>query len=286
MTQTLVVNLLNGLSFAAVLFLLAAGLSVIQGLMGILNLAHGAFFMVGAYVGLTLAKWGWSFPLACLCGSLAAALVGLVIERGFLQRLYKQENAQVLLTLGFVYIIINLIQWIWGGRPGIPYVPPSLAGSIQIGQITYPVFRLYMIIIGLAIAVILWWVGEKTRVGAIVRAGTDDKEMIMGMGINLGLVFMSVFFLGAFIAGFAGSVGVTVLGAYLDVGWDALFLALAVIVVGGMGSVSGALLASVLIGIIDSYGKAFFPDFAMFTIYLLFVVVLLVRPAGLMGKKV
>lgn len=285
MTQTLLVNLLNGLSFAAVLFLLAAGLSVIQGLMGILNLAHGAFFMVGAYVGLALAKHGWNFPLACLGGGLAGALVGLLIERGFLQRLYKQESAQVLLTLGFVYIITNLVQWVWGGSPGIPFVPASLAGSINIGQITYPVYRLYMIIVGLVIAAVLWWVGEKTRIGAMVRAGTDDKEMIMGMGINLGLVFMMVFFLGAFIAGFAGSVGITVLGAYLDVGWDALFLALAVIVVGGMGSVAGALLASVVIGIIDAYGKVFFPNFAMFTIYLIFIIVLLVRPSGLLGKR-
>jgi branched-chain amino acid transport system permease protein len=276
---------MNGLSFAAVLFLLAAGLSVIQGLMGILNLAHGGFYMVGAYVGLSLARMGWNFGLACLGGALAGGVVGLLIERGFLQRLYKLENAQVLLTLGFVYVIINLIQWIWGGTPGMPYVPPWLAGSIQMGTITYPIYRFYLIIVGLVIAAILWWAGEKTRVGAIVRAGTDDKEMIMGMGINLGLVFMSVFFVGAFIAGFAGSVGVTVLGAYLDVGWDALFLALAVIVVGGMGSVAGALLASVLIGIIDSYGKAFFPNFASFTIYFIFVVVLLVRPAGLLGKR-
>jgi len=276
---------MNGLSFAAVLFLLAAGLSVIQGLMGILNLAHGAFYMVGAYVGLSLARMGWNFGLACLGGALAGGVVGLLIERGFLKRLYKLENAQVLLTLGFVYVIINLIQWIWGGTPGMPYVPPWLDGSIQMGTITYPIYRFYLIIVGLVIAAILWWAGEKTRVGAIVRAGTDDKEMIMGMGINLGLVFMSVFFLGAFIAGFVGSVGVTVLGAYLDVGWDALFLALAVIVVGGMGSVAGALLASVLIGIIDSYGKAFFPNFAAFTIYFIFVVVLLVRPTGLLGKR-
>lgn len=189
MTQTLLLNILNGLSFGAVLFLVTAGMSVIQGLMGILNLAHGAMFMVGAYVGLSLARQGWNFLLACLLGGICAALVGLPIERGFLQRLYKQENAQVMITLGFVYIITNLIQWIWGGATGIPFVPSFLAGSINIGNLTYPTYRFFLIFIGLVITVFLWWFGEKTRVGAIVRAGTDDKEMIMGLGINLPLVF-------------------------------------------------------------------------------------------------
>jgi len=281
----LLFNLLNGLSFGAVLFLLTAGMVIVLGLMGILNLAHGAFFMVGAYVGLSLAKQGWNFFLACLCGGLTGALIGLLIERGFLQRLYRQPNAQVMVTLGFVYIIVNLIQWIWGGVTGIPFVPAFLSGSINIGHLTYPIYRFFIIAVGLVIATVLYWFGEKTRIGAMVRAGTDDKETVMGLGINIGLVSMTVFFLGAFIAGFAGVIGVSLFGAHLNLGWDVLFLALAVMVIGGMKSVSGALLASILIGIIDAFGKAFFPGFAMFTIYFLFIIVLLLKPSGLLGRK-
>ncbi len=285
-TAGFLLGLLNGVSFGMVLFLVASGLSVIFGLMGILNMAHGALYMVGAYVGWTVAvQHGLSFGLATLAGGIVAALVGLVIERGFLRHLYKQPNAQVLLTFGFIYILANLSQWIWGPDFRGPFTAPFLSGSFQIVGRSYPTARIGIIFIGLLVAVGLWWLQNKTRVGAIVRAGMDNKEMTGGLGINLARVSMAVFFLGSFIAGAAGVIGAQLLGVRTMMSIDILLLALVVIIVGGVGSVQGALLGSILIGTIDAFGRALFPEFAMFTIYLAMIAILLIRPSGILGRE-
>lgn len=280
------INLLNGISFGAVLFLLASGLSLIFGVMGILNLAHGALYMIGAYVGWTvLVQHGLSFWLAIVLGGLAAGVVGLVMERGFLRRLHMQLNEQALVTFGFLYILTNLAQWIWGPVSRGPYTAPALTGSVKIADFSYPIARLTIIGVGLVLAVGLWWLQNNSRVGAIIRAGMDDREMTMGLGINLERVSVAVFFLGSVIAGSAGVVGAQLLGANLQLGINILLLALVVVVIGGMGSVEGALLGSMVIGLIDTFGKALFPDMAMFSIYLTMIVVLLLRPTGLLGRK-
>jgi len=270
-----------------VLFLIASGMSIVMGLMGITNLAHGALYMVGAYVGWTVAiQWGLNYWLAVFLGGLSGGLTGLMIERGFLRRLYKQPNEQVLLTFGFVYILSNLCMWIWGPRRRLQFTSQSLSGFIHLGDITYPVTRVVIIIIGIVVAIVLWWLQDKTRVGAMVRAGMDDKEMAMGLGVNLERVSMFVFFIAAFIAGAAGVIGAQLLGAYFWLGTDILLLALVVVIVGGMGSVQGALLGGILIGLIDTFGKALFPELSMFTIYLAMIVILLVKPSGLLGRRV
>jgi branched-chain amino acid transport system permease protein len=285
--QLLMMNSVNGIAWGLLLFLLASGLTVMLGLMGITNMAHGALYMIGAFVGWTfLVQWGLNFWLAVLAAGLAAGAVGLVLERGFLRRLYKQPNEQVLLTLGFVYILANLTIWIWGPRPRVPFSAPFLSGAVSIGFWTYPISRLLIIIVGLVLAAGLWWLQDRTRAGAIIRAGMDDKEMTTGLGVNLGMVSMLVFFLTAFIAGIAGIIGAPVLGADAGSSFDVLLLAMVVIIVGGVGSVQGALLGSILIGLIDVFGKAMFPQFAMFTIYLAMVVILIIRPSGLLGRKV
>lgn len=285
-TAGFLLGLLNGVSFGMVLFLVASGLSVIFGLMGILNMAHGALYMVGGYVGWTVAvQHGLSFGLATLAGGIVAALVGLVIERGFLRHLYKQPNAQVLLTFGFIYILANLSQWIWGPDFRGPFTAPFLSGSFQIVGRSYPTARIGIIFIGLLVAAGLWWLQNKTRVGAIVRAGMDNKEMTGGLGINLARVSMAVFFLGSFIAGAAGVIGAQLLGVRTMMSIDILLLALVVIIVGGVGSVQGALLGSILIGTIDAFGRALFPEFAMFTIYLAMIAILLIRPSGILGRE-
>ncbi len=282
-----VVCLLNGVSFGSILFLLASGLSLTLGLMGILNLAHGAFYMIGAYIGWTIAvKYSLNFWLAALAAGTTAGLVGLAIERGFLRRLYKLSNEQALLTIGFVYIITNLSLWIWGSIVKPPYTSPFLSGSIPVAGWPYPIARIVIIIIGLMVAAGLWWLQNKTRIGAIIRAGMDDREMTKGQGINLDLVSTSLFFVGAFLAGFAGVIGAQFIGASLDLGLRILLLALIVVVIGGMGSVQGALLGAMLIGLVDSFGVILFPEFAMFTMYLLMVIVLVVKPTGLLGRKV
>ena len=282
-----VINMLNGISYGMVLFLIASGMSIILGTMGVANLAHGSIYMFGAYIGWTVAvKWNASFLLAVLAGGFSAGLVGLVIERGLLRHLYKQLNEQVLLTFGFVYIFGNLCLWIWGGLPKMPFTAKFLDGSFEIMGRVYPKARVSVILIGLILAIVLWWFQDRTRMGAIVRAGMDDKETAMGLGINLQRAFAIIFFLGSFIAGAAGVIGAQLLGVHIELGLDVLLLALIVVIVGGVGSVQGALLGGILIGVIDAFGRAVVPQLAMFTMYLTMIVVLIIRPQGLLGRKI
>lgn len=283
----LVISLLNGLSYGMVLFLIASGMSIVLGAMGTINLAHGAIYMVGAYVGWTVGvKWGATFGVGLLAGGLSAGLVGLAIERGLLRHLYKQPNEQVLLTFGFVYILSNLCLWVWGGWPRMPFTAKFLSGSFEILGRAYPKARVAVILIGFILAIGLWWLQDRTRMGAIVRAGMDDKETTMGLGINLERTFAIIFFIASFIAGGAGVIGAQLLGVHSALGLDVLLLALIVIIVGGVGSIQGSLLGGILIGVIDSFGRAVFPQLAMFTMYLTMIVVLIVRPAGLLGRKI
>ncbi|MBA7676167.1 High-affinity branched-chain amino acid transport system permease protein LivH [subsurface metagenome] len=291
--DALLANFLIGISFGFILFLLGTGLSLTMGLMRIVNLAHGALYMVGGYTGLAVAQFtenlvgrDLSFVLGVLAGGTCAGLLGLIMESGFLRRLYKRDLDQVLLTIGFIYILTNLAQWIWGPVPQSGVIPSILSGSIPLGRITFPVFRLAIIAFGLVAAACLWLFQEKTRVGAIIRAGMDNKEMTTGLGINLKVVFTGVFTLGAFVAGFCGLIGAPLLGINLGVGWDALLLAMIVVIVGGTGSVQGALVGGLVIGLVDAYGKAFFPELAYFTMYLVLITILLFRPSGLMGRKI
>ena len=284
--DAILLHLINGVAFGMLLFLLASGLSVMLGLMGIINLAHGALFMIGAFIGWSvLVQWKLNFGLAVLSSGLGAGIIGLVLERVFLRRLYKQPNEQVLLTLGFIYIFTNLTIWIWGPRPRIPFTAPFLSVSISIGGLSYPLSRFLIILVGIVLAVGLWWLQDKTRAGAIIRAGMDNKEMTTGLGINLDLVSTLVFFVTAFIAGVAGIIGASVLGANTTNIFDILLLALVVVIIGGVGSIQGTLVGSMMIGLIDNFGKAMFPQFALFTIYLAMVIVLVIRPTGLLGRR-
>ena len=285
--EQFIINLLNGLSYGMVLFMIASGMSVVMGAMNIINLAHGVLYMIGGYVGWTIAvKFGAPFVLGLLAGGLAAGFTGLMLERGFLRHLYKQPNEQVLLTFGFVYILTNLSLWVWGGWPRMPFTAKFLSGSFEILGRAYPKARMATIIIGLVMAIVLWWLQDKTRVGSMVRAGMDNKEMAMGLGINMERVFALVFFVASFIAGLAGVLGAQLLGVYNALGLEILLLALIVVIVGGVGSVQGALLGGILIGVIDASGRALFPKLAMFTMYFTMIIILLVRPSGLLGRRV
>jgi branched-chain amino acid transport system permease protein len=278
--------LLNGISFGCILFLLSSGLSLTLGLMGILNLSHGALYMVGAYVGWTVASHlGYSFWIAALAAGLVSGALGVIMERGFLRRLNRLPNEQVLLTIGFVYIITNLCLWIWGSIAKPPFTAKFLTGAITVVGWPYPFSRIAIIIVGLVVAIGLWWLQDKTRIGAIVRAGMDDGELTKGLGINLELVAGGLFFVGAFLAGFAGVIGAQLIGANVGLGLDVLLLALIVVVIGGMGSVQGSLIGAMMIGLVDAFGKILFPDFAMFTLYFLMVIILVIKPTGLLGRK-
>ena len=282
----LVVGILGGVSYGVVLFLIATGLSLVLGLMGIINVAHGALFMTGAYAGLTVAKFTGNLIIGILAGAILAGLVSLIIERLFLSKLYKQELEQILITFGFVYVITNLHLWIYGAWPKSAFVPQILNGSIPIGRFGFPVHRLAVIMIGGALCVALWWLQEKTRVGARIRAGMDDAEMVSGIGINLTPINIGAFCLGAFLAGFAGVVGAPVLGgANLSMGTDIFFVSIAVCIVGGVGSVQGALVGAVLIGVATILVSTYFPVMGSFVMYILMVLILIFKPSGLLGRK-
>jgi branched-chain amino acid transport system permease protein len=275
---------LIGISFGAILFLLGAGLSLTMGLMRIVNLTHGALYMLGAYAGLAAAQFSGNFFIGLVAGAICTGMIGFIMETGFLRRLYRQEQSQVLLTIGFIYILTNLTQWIWGPKPLSGVIPAAFSGFVPIGNITFPVFRFVIIAFGLIMAVLLWLFQEKTRIGAIIRAGMDNREVTTALGINLKVIFTGIFALGAFIAGLCGLMGAPLMGINLQIGWDALMLAMIVVIVGGTGSIQGAFFGGLIIGLLDAFGKAYFPDFAYFAIYVALILILLFKPSGLMGR--
>lgn len=279
------VQTFNGLSFAMLLFLLAAGLSVAYGLMGILNLAHGSYYLLGAYLGLTVIKTTNNFLLAILCAVAAVAVLGVVMQRFFLRRFYKNELAQVLLTFGFLFIIGDLSLWIWGGNPQVLPKPSLFEASYRFGEVVVPSYRVFVIGLGLLVALGLWLFQEKTSIGAIIRAGVDDEEMTRGLGINTPFLFTVVFAVGAALAALAGVVGGPFVGVYPHADIEILLFALVVVIIGGVGSLKGAFVGSLVVGLLDNFGKVLFPEFALFTIFAPMALILIARPAGLFGKE-
>ncbi|MBO8169869.1 MAG: branched-chain amino acid ABC transporter permease [Thermoanaerobacteraceae bacterium] len=280
----IIIQVLNSISYGLLLFLLAAGLSLIFGLMGVINLAYGSFFMLGVYLSLAVIEQTGSFILALLGAATAVSLVSMVMEVCFIRKIYNRELDQVLLTFGFAYIFMDIVRWCWGGTPQSLPKPVMLQGSISILGAIFPVYRLAVIFVGILLALVLWLIVEKTRMGVIIKAGVDDKEMVSGLGINIRLYFTLIFALGAFLAAVGGVLGGPITGAYLGLDSEILVLALAVVVIGGLGTLKGAFLGSVLIGFMETFGNAFFPNYAMMTIYITMVAVLVLKPNGLLGK--
>jgi branched-chain amino acid transport system permease protein len=279
------IHILNGLTYSSLLFLLASGLSLMFGLMSVINLAHGSYYMMGAYIGYSIVKDKGNFLLAILAGLVAGALCGFVMERFFLRRLHGQYAEQVLLTFGFVYILSDLSRWIWGGESFLIAKPSILAGSVAVGDLSFPVYNLVLIATGIIVVLGLWLFQEKTIAGRIVRAGVDNKEMAMALGINITATFTVVFTFGAALAGFAGIMGGPIIGAYAGVDLHILLLALVVVVVGGLGTFRGALFGSLLIGFISTLSRTWLPEFSMFSIFVAMSIILLVKPSGLFGRR-
>jgi len=274
----------NGISYGALLFLLASGLSLIFGVMRIVNLAHGSYFLLGGYIGLTTVWQTKSFPLALVSGSVAVALVGVGMERLFLRRLKQQVLAQVLMTMGFALIFQDLALLIWGGDPYTISVPAFLSGALRAGVIVFPIYRMFIIVAATAVGIALWLFLENTRAGATIRAAVDDGEMAQGVGINVPFVSMGVFALGAFLAALGGVVGGGFIGVYPGVDFEILPYAFVVVIVGGLGSLQGAIVGSLMVGLLDNFGKALFPELAYFTLFAPMALILAVRPTGLFGK--
>lgn len=282
---TFAVQTLNGLSFGMLLFLLAAGLSLIYGLMKIINVTHGSYYLLGGYVGLTVVRAMGNFLVAVLAGGTAVALIGIVMERFFLRRLHQQMLPQTLLTFGFLFLFADLSLWIWGGNPQTLPEPALFEGPVHLGAIIYPSYRLFLIVVGLAVAAGLWWFGEYTRLGAMLRAGVDDAETARALGIDVSLMFTGVFALGAFLAAIGGVLAGPVLGVYPGADFDVLLLGFVVVIIGGLGSLKGALVGAVVVGLLDTYGQAYFPEFALFALFVPMVVILAIKPTGLWGRE-
>jgi branched-chain amino acid transport system permease protein len=281
-TGLFVTVVLNGISFSMLLFLLAAGLELMWGVMSIINLAHGSFYMVGAYVGIVTVQSTGSFLLGVLAGMAIGALLGVMTERFFFSRI-PDHLQQVLLTFGIVYILADVCKSVWGGNPIGISAPKILAGSITIGGVVFPLYRLLIVGIGSFLAFALWLFQEKTILGAVIRAGVDDKEMVSGFGININLLNTIVFAFGCLLAGLAGVIGSPILFVYPRVSWDILILSMMVIVIGGMGSLRGALIGSLIIGLTDSLAKFFIPSAATVLTFSVMVVFLILRPSGIFG---
>jgi branched-chain amino acid transport system permease protein len=280
-----VIQALNGLSFGMLLFLLAAGLSLIYGLMRILNLAHGSYYVLGAYVALTVVTRTGSFVLALVAGTAAVTVIGVIMERVFLRRIPRDELPQALMTFGFLLIFADASLWIWGGTPQTLPRPQPLEASLRWSGLVFPSYRLFVIAVGLVAGLGLWWLQEATRLGAMIRAGIDDPEMARGTGVNVDALSTVVFGLGAALAALGGIVGGPVLGVYPGADFEILLLAFVVVVIGGLGSLKGAFLGGLLVGLLDNFGKVFFPEAALFTVFAPMAVILAVRPTGLFGTR-
>jgi branched-chain amino acid transport system permease protein len=284
--STFTITALNGVSYAFILFLLAAGFSLTFGVMGVINLAHGALYVLGAYFGLAIIRQLDGFWLGVVVAAAGTGLVGLAMYYFFLRHLYNKVPEQAVLTIGLSYAIANIVLWVWGPFAKMGLTPTAFTGVVRVGTLAFPIYRLFIIGVGLLVLALLWWMQDKTRVGAIIRAGMDNKEMTRSLGINYGVVSTLVFLFGAALAGFAGIMGTPILGAYPSMGDALLLLTLMVVVVGGTGFIQGTMLGALIIGLLDTFGKAYVPQAALFTSYVIFIIVLLVRPSGLIGRKV
>jgi branched-chain amino acid transport system permease protein len=284
--EVFVAQLLNGLVYGVLLFLIAAGLSLIFGLMNVVSLAHGSFFMLGAYFGLSIFKITGSFWWALVLAPIPVIVLGVLMELLFLRPLYRRGHLdQVLLTFGFTFVFLDLVQTLWGRTVLRLPAPPSLQGTVQIGLGVFSVYRLCLIGFGFAIALLLWLFLERSRIGAMVRAGVDNAVMAAGLGANIPALFTGIFGFGVALAALGGIAAAPVLGLYPGMDSEILIPAFIVIVIGGMGSLRGAFVGSLLIGVADTFGKAYFQSIALFLIYLAMTAVLLIRPQGLFGIK-
>jgi ABC-type branched-subunit amino acid transport system permease subunit len=284
--ELFVAQLLNGLVYGVLLFLMAAGLSLIFGLMNVVSLAHGSFFMLGAYFGLSIFRLTGSFWLALILAPIPVIVLGVLMEVLFMRPLYRRGHMdQVLLTFGFTFVFLDLVQTLWGRTVLRLPAPEALQGTIQIGLGVFSAYRLFLIGFGFAIALVLWLLLERSRIGAMVRAGVDNALMAAGLGANIPALFTGIFAFGVALAALGGIAAAPVLGLYPGMDSEILIPAFIVIVIGGMGSLRGAFVGSLLIGIADTFGKAYFQSIALFLIYLTMTVVLLIRPQGLFGIK-
>ncbi|WP_171131123.1 MULTISPECIES: branched-chain amino acid ABC transporter permease [unclassified Ruegeria] len=303
-TILIIEQILNGLQSGIMLFLMAAGLTLIFGVMGLINLAHGSLYMVGAFAAAAVAGATGSFLLALVAALAAAALAGAIVEMVVIRRLYKAPHLdQVLATFALILIFSEGTRWIFGSFPLFLDVPSYLSGPIRLpGGIQYPLYRLVLIGVGLSVAIGLWWLTARTRIGIQIRAGENDREMIAALGVDISKLYTIVFALGAALAGLAGALVGAIQSVQVGMGEPVLILAFVVIVIGGIGSIKGAFIGAILVGLTDTLGGIFLPQLfklfmetgaatqtgsalASMAVYVLMSLVLIWRPTGLFGAR-
>lgn len=277
---------LHGLAYAGLLFLVSAGLTLVFGMMNVLNFAHAAMYMLGAYFSYTLLSiTGWFWPSLILC-PLFLFIIGALVERFLLRRVHAHGHLhELLLTFGLAYIITELVKWVWGNYPLAVNIGGVLGQSVQLFGILYPVYRIFIFLCATLVGVLMALILYRTRLGIILRAAVNDGEMASALGINVPLVLTGVFAFGAALSGFAGVIAGPLLTTYPGMAHEILVDAFVVIVVGGFGSLGGAVAASFLIGELQSFGVLLFPKLSLALVYLLMAAVLIVRPSGLFGEK-
>ncbi len=283
--QFWIIQTLNGVAYGMLLFLLSAGLSLILGMMNIANLAHGAFYLLASYIGYSVVRSTGNFPLALGLGTLTGLAVGLITERVFMRRLLGRTHSQVLVSIGIALVIADAALVIWHGDPVSVRPPALLSRAVDLWVMRFPAYRLFIIACGLLIAAILNLVLRRTRLGAVIRASVDTQEMARAMGIDIEKVCMWTFGFGSLLAGFAGVMGAPFLSVYPGLDWELLPLTLVVVIVGGIGSINGAIVGSLILGLLDNYGRALFPDLSYFTLFVPMIVILAFRPSGLLPRS-
>mgnify|MGYP001765660851 CR=1 FL=1 len=282
--QALAFQLLNGATFAALLFVVASGFTLVFGLMRIVNLAHGALYLMGGYIGLTAVQRTGSFAGGLLVAFLATALLGFLTDRVFLRFVKGIALSQVLLTLGLALTLGDLSLVLWGGDPLTVPVPDLLRGPFRLGGVAYPRYRLFVLAVGIVLFVLLWVLLNHTRLGALIRAGVDDAEMVDALGIDITRIFTWTFMLGASLAGLGGTLGGAFLTLYPGADGEILVFSLAVVIIGGLGSLTGAAVGSLLVGYLATFGQVLFPELAYFVIFGPVAALLAFRPMGLFGR--
>jgi branched-subunit amino acid ABC-type transport system permease component len=278
---------LSALSQAAILFFIACGLTLIFGIMRIINFAHGAIFMLGAYVGFTAVAMTGSFMLSLIAAPVAVGGVGMVFERIFLRPLYQRRDggAYLLLTFGLAIVLNELIRLIWGAQPLAPGIPDFLRGIVLVLDQPFPLYRLFLIALGLVFAVAVWQFLERTRAGLLIRAVSQNAEMVHALGTDVDLVRTGVFGLGCAMAALGGVLAAPLITAFLGMGTSVVIDAFVIVIIGGMGSFLGSLIGSILIAFVQVLGAYYFQDLALAFMYFLMLIVLVVRPGGLLGKE-
>lgn len=293
---TIFIQAMNGIQYGLLLFLVASGLTLIFGIMGVINIAHGSFYMIGAYLAWSFMGWIGNFWLGLFVGVVVAFVLGLVLEFLFIRFLYDKDHLQqVLVTYGLILIFSELRSVIWGDDVHSVAIPALLDGSIQLTEnLAYPVYRIWLSSVCIVIAILMFLGIQHTRLGMMIRAGESDREMTKALGINIGLVYRFIFALGVSLAAFSGMISAPISSVFPGMGGQVLIVSFVVVVIGGLGSIKGAMVAALLVGLIDTFGKVttlhifgvnIFPQMAGMSIFALMALILMFRPQGIFGRE-